>query len=219
MFASALRRQIPGLWHFGPVTVADHTRDDNVSAIARRILSAAPPSFVLVGLSMGGYIALEMMRRAPDRVLKLALLDTSARPDTPEQSERRRALIDLAERGHYSEIPDLLFPRLVHPLRQDDEALRQIHRLMAAETGSEAFVRQERAIMTRPDSRPGLGGISCPTLVLVGDGDQLTPPDCADEIVAGIPGAQLMVVRECGHLSTLEQPDRVTHLLEEFLAT
>ena len=210
--------QIPALWHFGPITVADHTRDDSTGAIARRILSIAPPSFILVGLSMGGYIALELLRQAPNRVLKLALLDTSARPDMPEQSERRRALIDMAERGRYPEIPDLLFPRLVHPSRQDDEALRQIHRRMSAETGPEAFVRQERAIMTRPDSRPSLGAISCPTLVLVGDGDQLTPPDCAEEMVAGIPGAQLAVVRNCGHLSTLERPDEVTRVLVEFLA-
>jgi pimeloyl-ACP methyl ester carboxylesterase len=212
------RDQIPGLWRFGPITVADHTRDESMAAIARRILSLAPPSFVLVGLSMGGYIAFELLRQAPGRVHKLALLDTSARPDTPEQSERRRSLIDLAEHGRYSEIPDLQFPRLVHPARLNDDALRQTHRLMSVETGSEAFVREERAIMARPDSRPGLGGISCPTLVLVGDTDQLTPPDCAEEIAAGIRGARLTVLPNCGHLSTLEQPDRVTQLLVEFLA-
>ena len=211
--------QIPALWRFGPVTVADHTRDESMEAIARRILSVAPPSFVLVGLSMGGYIAFELLRQAPGRILKLALLDTSARPDTPEQSERRRAMMDLAEHGRYSEVPDLQFPRLVHPSRQNDEALRQIHRGMAAETGSEAFVREERAILARLDSRPGLRAISCPTLVLVGDSDQLTPPDCAEEITAGIPGAKLKVLQECGHLSTLERPEHVTHLLSEFLAT
>jgi len=210
--------QIPALWRFGPIAVADHTRDDSMGAIARRILSMAPPSFVLVGLSMGGYIALELLRQAPDRILKLALLDTAAGPDTPEQSERRCALIELAEHGRYCQIPDLLFPRLVHSSRQDNEALRQTLHLMAEETGYEAFVRQQRAIMTRTDSRPGLGTISCPTLVLVGDSDQVTPPDCADEIVASIPNAQLMVVRQCGHLSTLEQPDRVTRVLVEFLA-
>ena len=211
--------QIPALWRFGPIAVADHTRDDSMGAIARRILSMAPPSFVLVGISMGGYIALELLRQAPDRVFKLGLLDTTARPDTHEQSERRRATIDLAQHGRYSEIPDLLFPLVVHPSRRDDEGLRQILRLMAAETGCEAFVRQQRAIMTRPDSRPGLGSISCPTLVLVGDSDQVTPPDCAAEIAAAIPGAQLVVLRECGHASTLEQPDRVTQLLAEFLAS
>jgi pimeloyl-ACP methyl ester carboxylesterase len=167
---------------------------------------------------MGGYIALELLRQAPDRVLKLALLDTTARPDTPEQSEQRRALIELAERGRYSEIPDMLFPRLVHPSRLEDEALRRTVRLMAEETGTEAFVRQVRAIINRPDSRPGLSGVFCPTLMVVGDSDQITPPDRAREIVAGIPGAQLAIVEECGHLSTLERPDGVTRLLVEFLA-
>jgi pimeloyl-ACP methyl ester carboxylesterase len=211
--------QIPALWRFGPVTVADNTRDDSIGAIAGRILMTAPPSFVLIGLSMGGYIALELLRQAPDRVLKLALLDTTARPDSPEQSEQRLALINLAERGRYSEIPDLLYPRLVHSSRLHSEGLRQTVYLMAEETGSEAFVRQERAITNRPDSRPSLGAISCPTLMIVGDSDQITPPERAREIVAGIPGARLAILEECGHLSTLEQPDRVTRLLVEFLTT
>jgi pimeloyl-ACP methyl ester carboxylesterase len=209
--------QIPALWRFGPITVADHTRDDSMGAIAHRILSMAPPSFVLVGLSMGGYIALELLRQAPDRILKLALLDTAARPDTPEQSEKRRAMIEMAEHGRYSEIPDLMFPRFFHSSHQGNEALRQTLHLMAEETGYEAFVRQERAIMTRPDSRSGLGAISCPTLMLVGDDDQVTPPECADEVVAAIPEAKLAVVRQCGHLSTLDQPDVVTRALVEFL--
>src|SRR5947209_3549893 len=88
--------QIPALWRFGSVSIADHRRDDTMEAIAERILADAPPKFALVGLSMGGYIALSMMRRAPERVARLALLDTNARPDTPEQSERRRALMTLA---------------------------------------------------------------------------------------------------------------------------
>jgi pimeloyl-ACP methyl ester carboxylesterase len=211
--------QIPALWQFGPIAVADHTRDDSMVAIARRILSMAPPSFVLVGLSMGGYIALELLRQAPDRILKLALLDTAAGPESREQNERRRALIELAESGRYSEIPDLLLPRLVHSSCQDKDALRQTIHFMAEETGHEAFLRQERAIMTRPDFRPSLGAISCPTLILVGDSDQVTPLRCADEIVAGIPGAKLVLVRQCGHLSTLEQPGFVTSVLVEFLAS
>src|SRR5205809_3821515 len=100
--------QIPALWRFGPVTVADHTRDDTMAAIAARILAAAPPRFALAGLSMGGYIALEMLRQAPDRVLRLALLDTGARADSPEQRERRLRLIAMAEGGRFAEVPDLL---------------------------------------------------------------------------------------------------------------
>jgi pimeloyl-ACP methyl ester carboxylesterase len=101
--------QIPALWRLGPVTVADHTRDDSIAAVARRILAAAPPRFALAGLSMGGYIAFEIMRQAPERVAKLALLDTSARGEAPEQTERRKAVIALAKSGRYAEVADIAF--------------------------------------------------------------------------------------------------------------
>ena len=168
--------QIPALWRFGPVQVADHTRADSMDAIAADILAHAPPRFALAGLSMGGYIALTMLRQAPARVSKLALLDTSARPETPEQSERRKPQIALAQGGRFDEVPALQFPIFVHRDRQDDAALRTRVRTMADETGAEAFLRQQKAIMTRPDVRPLLAAITCPTLVLVGDGDELTPP-------------------------------------------
>jgi pimeloyl-ACP methyl ester carboxylesterase len=209
--------QIPALWGFGPVTIADHRRDDSVAAIATRILATAPPRFALVGLSMGGYIALAIMREAPERVARLALLDTSARPDTPEQSERRGGLIALAGDGRFSELPDLLFPVFVHRNRQGDETLRVIVRTMAEETGPQAFMRQQRAIMTRPDCRAQLASIRCPTLVLVGDGDELTPPVLSEEIAAGIAGARLVRVPDCGHLSTLERPEAVNRALVEWL--
>ena len=166
---------------------------------------------------MGGYTAFEIMRRAPDRVARLALLDTSARPDTPEASERRRAQIALAQSGHFAEVVDQLFPLWVHRTRRNDEPLRRTVRLMAEETGPQAFARQQTAIMTRPDSRPDRAAIRCPTLVLVGDGDEATPPDRAAEIANGIPGARLVSVPECGHLSTLERPQPVTQALVEWL--
>jgi pimeloyl-ACP methyl ester carboxylesterase len=209
--------QIPVLWGFGPVTVADHRRDDSVAAIATRILTMAPQRFALVGLSMGGYIAFAIARQAPERVARLALLDTSARPDMPEQSERRRGMIALAEGTRFSEVPDLLFPVFVHRNRQGDAALRAIVRTMAEETGPEAFVRQQRAIMTRPDCRPQLASVRCPTLVLVGDGDELTAPALSEEIAAGIAGSRLVHVPDCGHLSTLEQPQAVNQALVEWL--
>jgi len=209
--------QIPQLWQFGPVTVANHTRDESMAAIARRILAAAPPQFALVGLSMGGYICLEIMRQAAARVARLALLDTSARPDAPDQSEGRRALIALARSGRFGEIADMLYPRLVDKSRLNDPALRQVIRLMAQEVGPDAFVRQQTAIIGRQDSRPGLGAIRCPTLVLVGDGDVLTPPELASELAAGIPAARLVKVPGCGHFSTLEQPAAVSRALTELL--
>jgi len=210
--------QVPVLWDSGPVTIVDHRRDDSVGAIAARILATAPPRFALAALSMGGYIAFAIVRQAPERVARLALLDTSARPDTPEQSERRHSMIALAEGGRFAEVPDLLFPVFVHRGRHGDEVLRRIVRTMAEETGPDAFVRQQRAIMTRPDCRALLKSIRCPTLVLVGDGDALTPPVLSEEIAAGIAGAHLVRVPECGHLSTLERPEAVNRALVEWLA-
>jgi pimeloyl-ACP methyl ester carboxylesterase len=209
--------QIPALWRFGPVVVADHTRDDNMATIAARILAAAPPRFALVGLSMGGYIALTMLRAASDRVERLALLDTSARPETPEQTERRKPQIALAESGRFAEVPPLQFPVFVHRHRQDDDGLRQRVRMMAEETGAEAFLRQQKAIMTRGDARPWLESITCPTLVLVGEGDELTPLPLSQELAAGIAGSRLVVVPDCGHLSTMERPEAVTKALVEWM--
>ena len=209
--------QLPDLWRFGPLFIADHTRDDSVAGMARRILAASPPRFALAGLSMGGYVAFEIMRISPERVARLALLDTSARADTPEQSDRRRAQIALAKSGRFGEVLDQLFSVWVHRARRSDEALRRIVQRMAEETGTEAFARQQTAIMTRPDSRRGLAGIRCPTLVLVGDGDEATPPDRAAEMANGIAAARLVTIPECGHLSPLERPQHVTRALVDWL--
>jgi pimeloyl-ACP methyl ester carboxylesterase len=210
--------QIPALWPLGPVTIANHTHDDSMSGIAQRILSSAPPRFALVGLSMGGYVAFEILRQAPERVAKLVFLDTTARPDTPEQTEQRRRQIEMARDGRFNGIAQLLFPRFVAAARHGDRALQAAVRQMAEATGAEGFVRQQTAIMGRADSRPGLAAIACPTLVVVGADDALTPPDRAAEIAAAIPRARQAVVPDCGHLSTLEQPAAVTALLVEFLA-
>ena len=209
--------QIPELWRRGPVTLADHTRDDSMGAMARRILASAPPRFALAGLSMGGYVAFEIIRQAPARVAKLALLDTSARADTPEAIASRHAQIALAASGRLGEVVETQFERTVHPLHRSDPQLREANRLMAEDVGPEAFVRQQTAIIGRPDSRPTLTTISCPTLVLVGEQDQLTPLDRAVEMAHGIRGAELVTVSECAHLSTLEQPRVVTRALLDWL--
>ncbi len=207
--------QIPQLWRSGAVMIADHTRGDSIAAIAGRILEAAPSRFGLVGLSMGGFIAFEVLRRAPERIARLALLDTSARPEAPAQTERRLQQIGLTQAGRYDETIALQFPQLVHPDRRSDAGLLEIYRLMCEETGPEVFIRHQHAIMARPDSRPGLGAIRCPTLVLVGDVDELTPPAHAEEMAAAIPGARLVVVPDCGHLATLERPAAVNAALAE----
>lgn len=209
--------QVEALWAHGPVMVADHRRDASVEAIAERILSLAPPRFALAGLSLGGYIAFAMMRQAPERIAKLALLDTTARPDLPEQSAAREKFIKMAEDGKLMDIVETLTPKFLHRNHASDPRLKEIVSAMARETGVEAFVKQERAIIGRPDSRPLLSEIGCPTLVLVGDGDELTPPDRAKEMADGIAGSKLVVVPDCGHLSTIEKPDAVNKAMSDWL--
>ncbi len=210
--------QIPSLWRFGPVTVANHTRDDTMAAIARHILDNAPSRFALAGLSMGGYIALEIVRQAASRVVKLALLDTGARDDPPEAQERRRKNIALAKSGRFNDVIEPQFPLYVHPRRANDAALKATYLAMCHDVGPEAYVRQQKAIMGRADSRPLLPTIRCPTLVLVGAQDEATPPVLSEEIAAGISGARLVKLPECGHLSTLEQPEAVTKELVAWMS-
>ncbi len=210
--------QIAALLPHGPVTVADHRRDDTMEAIARRILADAPPRFALAGLSMGGYIAFAMMRLAPERIAKLALLDTQARPDTPEGKAGREKFIAMAQAGKLHDVVEALTPKFLHRARAKDEDLRKIVRDMAHDTGPEAFVRQQKAIMSRPDSRPLLSEIGCPTLVVVGEGDELTPPELAREMHADILGSKLVVLPNCGHLSTIEQPDAVNSVLSHWMS-
>lgn len=208
---------VPALWRFGPVTVANHIRDDNMGAIARRILAEAPPRFALAGHSMGGYIAFEIMRQAPERVARLALMNTQARPDTPEAGERRRGQIARAQAGEYRAILDELFGVFVHPSRRDDAALRRLVHDMGEDVGSEAFVRQLTAIMSRPDSRPTLAWIKCPTLVLSSDEDSTVPNSLSTEMADGIPGAKLVIIPDCGHLTPPEQPQATADALVEWL--
>jgi len=210
--------QLAALWRFGPVTVADHTRDDSIRAIARRILDAAPPRFALAGLSMGGYIALEMIRQAADRIVRLALLDTSARPDLAEASEKRRLNIAAAQSGRFDEIIAAQFPLYVHPARTHDAALKSEYLAMCRDVGPEAYVRQQMAIMDRVDSRPALATIRCPTLVLVGAQDEATPVALSREMAGAIPAARLALVADCGHLATLEQPEAVTRELVAWMS-
>lgn len=205
--------QVPFLWTLGSVVIADHTRDDTIAAIAARILNDAPPRFTLLGHSMGGYVAFEIMRQAPERVDRLVLLDTSARQDTEAQTRSRLDCIALAESGRLADVNEGVFPFIVHESRIDDMALRLACDTMSEEVGVSAYIRQHTAIVTRPDSRATLASIRCPTLVMVGDNDQLTPPPLSEEIASGIDGATLVTIPDCGHLSTLERPSVVNSAL------
>jgi pimeloyl-ACP methyl ester carboxylesterase len=209
--------QVAHLGEAARPTVADLGEGGTIGALAGRVLDGAPDRFALAGLSMGGYVALEIVRRAPDRVVKLALLDTNARADSPEQTARRRALLDVAARGGFDRIAPAMLPSLVHPDRLGDAGLAGRLRDMAARIGATAFARQQGAIIGRPDSRPGLAAIGCPTLVLCGRQDAICPVELHAEIAGSIPGARLAVVEDCGHMSAMERPQAVTALLRDWL--
>lgn len=216
--ARVYAQQVPALWQFGPVQIADHRRGASMAAIAEAILRDAPPRFALVGFSMGGYIALEILRQARERVIKLALLDTAAAADRPDQTEKRHKNIALTREGKAAEREEALWPLLVHESRLSDEALRAVVKEMHQETGSEVYINQQTAIMGRADSRPLLRELKMETLIVVGDSDQLTPPAAAKEMADLVEDSRLDVIPNCGHMSTLERPDRVTKLLVEWLA-
>jgi pimeloyl-ACP methyl ester carboxylesterase len=209
--------QIAALADIARCTVGDHTRHKTMAGIARSILAAAPEHFALAGLSMGGYIAYEMLRQAPERVERLALLDTGYRADMPERTAARRNLIAKAEREGVRRAQELLLPVLIHPSRLGARPLVDTVLQMAVDTGLAAFKRQEAALIGRPDNSPLLSSIGCPTLVLVGREDALTPVKQHREIADSIPGARLEIIADCGHLSTLERPHAVSRALRAWL--
>jgi pimeloyl-ACP methyl ester carboxylesterase len=209
--------QIAALGDVAAIRIGDLTGADSIAGIAGAVLAQAPERFALCGLSLGGYVAFEIMRRAPERVLRLALLDTQARPDSPEARERRLSLIARAERGEFEAVIGQLVRLFIHPDRLADEALVETITAMARKVGQDGFLRQQTAALNRIDSRPALGAITCPTLVLVGRQDVVTPPEAHGEIAAAIPNATLVVLPECGHLSPLEQPAMVSAQLHAWL--
>ncbi len=215
--ADLWREQSAALGGGRVVVIGDHTRHDTMGGIAAGILAAAPERFALAGLSMGGYVAFEIIRRAPERVTRLALLDTSARADLLEQSARRREVVAIAREKGVRFVQKTLLPMLVAKRALDDAALVERLLAMADDTGIEAFARQQAAIMGRPDNRPLLGEIRCPTVVVVGAADQLTPQKVAEEIRDGIAGARMEIVAGAGHLTPIEAPERVTALMRRWL--
>jgi pimeloyl-ACP methyl ester carboxylesterase len=197
------------LWPHGAVSIANHQRGETIATIASAILADAPPRFALAGFSMGGYIAFEIMRQAGERVVKLALLDTSARPDSDEATANRRRMISLAQKGRFIEAINQTFPKSVHAENAENSDLYALHRGMAEANGAATYERQQEAIIARADSRPLLRTIAVPTLVVVGEGDQITPPEAAREMHEGISGSTLLTVPRAGHLALLEQPEPV----------
>jgi len=198
--------------------VPDLSRADTMAEMARQVLAQAPERFALAGLSMGGLLSFELWRQAPERITRLALLDTNPRTDTPERQEDRRRQLRMAASGKFPEITtDVLLPRLVHPNRLHDQALGQVILDMALSVGPTGFCNQINAVLSRSNSVPTLPTITVPTLVLCGREDILTPLELHEEMAASILDATLTVLEHCGHLSTLEQPGAVNRALRDWL--
>jgi pimeloyl-ACP methyl ester carboxylesterase len=218
--AALWRHQVPALTAAGhTVHVTDaHARADTLSAMARLVLDEHEGPLVLVGTSMGGILALEVFRQAPQRVAALALLGSSARPDTPEMITLRSAAVLEFEQGRMDEVLRANVPFAFHPRRQADAALVGDYFEMVRRAGAAQLIQQNRAIMARPDSRPLLRRVRCPVLLVCGDADALTPPESSQEIAAAVPQSELHLLPQCGHLLTWERPDEVNAVLLNWLA-
>lgn len=210
--------QIGVLGGLADITVAETRGLGSIGAMADAVLRAAPGRFSLAGLSMGGYVVFEVLRRAPERVERIALLDTNARADMPEQSARRRELVEIGRSEGLRKVQGMLLPFLLGPQSLRNAELVNRVLAMADSFSVEDFLQQQEAIIARPDNRPFLSQIHVPALIVVGRDDRLTPVKVAEEMAAGLAGSVLRVIDDCGHLSTLEQPEAVTALLRDWLA-
>jgi len=200
--------------------IADTSKHDSVTALATAALAKSPSArFAIIAFSLGGYVAFEMLRLAPKRVAALALVDTSARPDSQEAVAMRTRMIAAVSSGttDFDTVASAFLPRVVHSSRVADLALNDLLISMARGVGQEGFVRQQRAAIGRPDSRPLLKEIRCKTLVICGREDQITPLDCSEEMATGIAQAELVVLEQCGHMAPLEQPDAVNAALSRWV--
>ena len=215
--AALWRHQTEHLKDTVEVQAIDLTRENTIVGLAERVLAEAPPTFALAGLSLGGYVAHEIMRQAPERVERLALVNTNARADTEEQRKTRGELIKLAEIGKFKGVTPRLLPNLVHPSRLEDPTVAGVVMEMAERVGQQAFKRQQEAVMGRKDSRPDLDMIRIPTLILAGRQDLLCPPKVQDEMAAHMPQARVVLIEDCGHLAPLERPEAVTAVFRHWL--
>lgn len=214
--ASLFQHQANALADLGRVTVVDLTSSDSIAALAEDALAQAPEGpLVLFGMSMGGYVAFEIMRRAPDRVQALVLMCTSPSADNREAIANRKKLIAQASSDFPAVIEGLL-KRMAHPDHANTPEVGGVFQLMASGLGRAVFERQQRAIMGRVDSRLTLVTIRCPTLVLCGRDDELIPLEVHLSMAEAIAGARLEVIDDCGHLLPLEQPEQLTLFLRDW---
>lgn len=220
--AAVWQSQVDALSGRVAVQVADHGELDSLNGMAQHILDHAPPTFALAGHSMGGRVALEVLRLAPERVSHLALLNTGchALPEgTASEKERtlRLGFLNLAKKQGVAAMTRSWVRNMVHPARLQDAALIEGIVSMFARKPVEVYEAQIRALLQRPEAYPLLAGIHCPALVLTGQEDVNSPPAVNQEMADAIPGAQLCVLAQCGHMSLLERPEQVNAQLEKWL--
>lgn len=209
--------QVAALSDVADVVVPDLRGAGSIPDMAAVVLEAAPGRFSLGGLSLGGYVVLEVLRQARHRVERLALMDTSARPESPAQTARRRALLALIDERGFDAALEALWPSEVAPGRVDDTALHERFVAMCRRCGPDVFARQVAAILVRADSRPDLPGLDLPALVVCGRQDAITPLDSSVEMAELLPRGRLVVLEDCGHLSSWEQPEAVGAALRGWL--
>ncbi|MBG9389548.1 alpha/beta fold hydrolase [Caenimonas aquaedulcis] len=215
--ATMWRAQIAGLHDWRPVVTDVQMHHTSIESMASGLLAAHAGPLMLCGASMGGMIAMEAARQAPQRVAGLALLGTSARPESPDMRKLRETACELFAQGRAAEViePNVRFA--FHPDQAADPELTSTYVEFVLRAGAEQLIRQNRAVMARPDARPHLPAVRCPTLVMCGDRDQLTPPENSHEIATLVPGARLVQVSRCGHMLTMEKPDEVNAALRGWL--
>lgn len=214
--AALWQAQLAGLSDIADCRVGDLTRHDSLRAVAEDVLAAAPAQFALAGFSLGGYVAQEILRIAPQRVQRLALLGTSFHADSPERAAQRQAqqaAVRMA--GTFHGFGDRLMRSYIDASRLGDRQLVRNVRAMTTRLGADVFLRQSR--IERVDGRGVLRGYRDPLLVMCGANDAITPPAISREIAAMVPQAQLVVIAGCGHLAPLEQPDAVTRAMRRWL--
>lgn len=206
---------VPRLAPYGPLAHADLRHDDSIEAMARRALADAPPVFVLVGFSMGGYVAREIQRQAPQRVRALALIATSARADSAAWRKSRGAVGSAAASIAFSGLSRTAIATSLHPKHQDNEAMIERVRAMGLRLGGETFRRQSSLVRRGDADR--LGEIACPTLVVAAAQDRLRSLDESQELQAAIPGARFALIEDSGHMVPIEAPQALADILVRWL--
>jgi pimeloyl-ACP methyl ester carboxylesterase len=215
--ASVWSAQVAALKPHANVAVADFSQLDRLEDMARSALALRPGPLVVIGHSMGARVALEMMRAAPERIARLALLDTGIHPVREGEEANRQILVDLAFKDGMAALADRWLQPMVHEARVHDRSLMEPLKAMVMRATPEQHQRQIRALLNRPDPRALLPTIRCPVLVMVGRQDRWSPPAQHQEIAALIPNAELVVIEDSGHMSTVEQPDQVSRALRRWL--